>query len=227
MPEKQCPICEATFAEFAEVSPRRPRKAKCPQCGSLERHRFFWLLQGSDGFLPDGGRLLHFAPEPWLSKRMAERYGSDYIRADYTLPPHDVKADIQSLPFRDASFRGLICIGVLEHIPDDFRAMRELARVLEPGGTAVIHVPLQFQTHESWRERLGPVQRREKYGQVNHLRYYGLDVQDALRGNGFPSVDVISPTDRYGRDAIVRYGLRKTARIIQARKQSPERPATA
>ena len=214
----ECPICDAQFDEFAAITKTRPRKAKCPNCGSAERHRLFWLLQKADGLLPEGGRMLHFAPEPWLIKPMSERYGLGYLCVDYEYPPYDLKVDIQDLPFREGLFSGLICMGVLEHVPDDYKAMRELSRVLEPGGIDLIHVPLQFKTHASWREKLGPVARKRTYGQYNHLRYYGLDFADDLKANGFSETQIIAPYDRYSAEDIVRFGLANTSRVVVARK---------
>ena len=52
-----------------------------------------------------------------------------------------VQGDALHLPFPDGSFDRVICSEVLEHIPEDRGAMRELARVLRPGGTMAITVP--------------------------------------------------------------------------------------
>ena len=52
-----------------------------------------------------------------------------------------VQGDALHLPFPDGVFDRVICSEVLEHIPDDVGAMRELARVLRPGGTMAITVP--------------------------------------------------------------------------------------
>ncbi|MDE3222406.1 MAG: class I SAM-dependent methyltransferase [Acidobacteriota bacterium] len=52
-----------------------------------------------------------------------------------------VQGDALALPFVDETFDRVICSEVLEHIPDDAAAMRELARVLRPGGTMAVTVP--------------------------------------------------------------------------------------
>ena len=52
-----------------------------------------------------------------------------------------VQGDALHLPFVDGSFDRVVCSEVLEHIPDDLGAMRELARVLRPGGTMAITIP--------------------------------------------------------------------------------------
>lgn len=52
-----------------------------------------------------------------------------------------VRGDALHLPFADGTFDRVLCSEVLEHIPDDLGAMRELARVLRPGGTMAITIP--------------------------------------------------------------------------------------
>lgn len=168
--------------------------------------------------MPVGGRFLHFAPEPWLSKWLEGRYGLGYLQVDYKYPPYDLRVDIQDLPFRDGLFRATMLLGVLEHIPDDRKAMRELSRVLEPGGTAIIHVPIQFDSYASKREKLGYVARRRQYGQSNHLRYYGLEIQDDLKANGFSSVEIIAPSDRYTPADAKRFGLTQASQVIVSTK---------
>jgi ubiquinone/menaquinone biosynthesis C-methylase UbiE len=48
------------------------------------------------------------------------------------------RANLRSLPFKDATFRYVLCWGVLMHIPDLSKAISELIRVLGPGGTLII-----------------------------------------------------------------------------------------
>jgi len=47
----------------------------------------------------------------------------------------------EELPLADASFDGILCLDVLEHVTDETAAMREICRILKPGGTLVISVP--------------------------------------------------------------------------------------
>jgi ubiquinone/menaquinone biosynthesis C-methylase UbiE len=54
-----------------------------------------------------------------------------------------VQADAMRLPFADATFDYVVCSEVLEHLPDDARAAREILRVLKPGGTCIATVPCQ------------------------------------------------------------------------------------
>jgi SAM-dependent methyltransferase len=61
-----------------------------------------------------------------------------------------VQGDALALPFADATFDRVICSEVLEHIPDDVGAMRELARVLRPGGTMAVTVPRRGPERINW-----------------------------------------------------------------------------
>ena len=58
--------------------------------------------------------------------------------------------DATAMPFPDAAFDRVIAAEVLEHIPADEAAMREIARVLRPGGTAVVSVPRWFPERICW-----------------------------------------------------------------------------
>jgi SAM-dependent methyltransferase len=59
-------------------------------------------------------------------------------------------ADITALPFPDACFDHIICAEVLEHIPDDAAAARELVRILKPGGNLIVSVPRYFPEKICW-----------------------------------------------------------------------------
>lgn len=61
-----------------------------------------------------------------------------------------VVGDALSLPFEDATFDKIIAAEVMEHIPDDMRAMRELFRVLKPGGQVAVTVPSWLPERICW-----------------------------------------------------------------------------
>jgi ubiquinone/menaquinone biosynthesis C-methylase UbiE len=106
-----------------------------------------------------------------------------------------VRGDITRLPFPSASFDGVICSHVLEHIPDDAGAMRELRRVLRPGGTILIQVPQSGKQHtyEDW-SITSAEERIKHFGQEDHVRWYGEDLVDRLRVAGL-KVAIESPIE--------------------------------
>jgi SAM-dependent methyltransferase len=161
---------------------KRP-DAVCPGCGSLERHRLAFLLLSHD--LGCDHSTLHVAPEPpiasWLQRCSAE---GKYLSIDLAGTAMQ-RMDLTALSLPDQCMTLIWCSHVLEHIPDDRQAMREMHRVLRPGGAAVIQVPIQRQeTYEDFTI-LTPHDRRIAFGQEDHVRLYGMDVVDRLGGVGF------------------------------------------
>jgi SAM-dependent methyltransferase len=59
----------------------------------------------------------------------------------------DVVADIQKLPFASESIKAILCLDVLEHVADPFQAVRELHRVLKPGGKILASMPFIWPYH--------------------------------------------------------------------------------
>ncbi|HYH78648.1 MAG TPA: methyltransferase domain-containing protein, partial [Longimicrobium sp.] len=141
-----CPVCGGDFTRFlpfGEVV--RREHAQCPGCGAVERHRLIWrFLHERTELFSRPHRMLHFAPEPWMEPRLRRAPTIDYLSVD--LDPGNAMrvADITALPFADGSFDAVLCVDVLEHIDEDARAMRELHRVLRPGGWALLRVPIDF-----------------------------------------------------------------------------------
>src|SRR5688500_1313251 len=152
----ECPICGGRFRKFLKkhAASGRPREgARCARCGSLERHRLLWLyLRDGTDLLTRPARLLHFAPEPGIAEKLTELPGCDYLSADLDAPPAMVRMAVQDIPADDDSFDAVICNHVLEHVPDDRRAMREIRRVLKPGGWAILGVPLQRKRAASFED---------------------------------------------------------------------------
>lgn len=176
---------------------------------SLERHRLCWLyLKRHTGVFSDALKVLHFAPEQAFYPRFRALKNIDYTTTDLNSPLADVKADICALPFEDNTYDLIICNHVLEHIPDDLKAMSELLRVLKPGGLAILQVPYQADRQETFQDDsiTDPKKRAEIFGQYDHLRVYGLDYFDRLRSVGF-RVEAFDIAQELDASAIEKYGL--------------------
>ena len=114
-----------------------------PSTYSLERHRLLWLFLKTDtDFFTNVKKVLHFAPEQAFYKRFKKMKNLDYTTTDLNSPIADIKADICQLPFASNSFDFILCNHVLEHIPNDLKAMQELFRVMKPGGVGILQIPL-------------------------------------------------------------------------------------
>lgn len=182
---RECPICG--FKGIFVNAGRPPRwSVRCPQCESRERHRLVYLYYRHAGIGPGKGlKILHFAPEIFFREIMAGDNG--YITADIAMKGVDRKENMQDLSFDDGSFDIVIAHHVLEHIPDDARAMRELHRVLKPGGKAILSIPQNWSRENAFEDPQFDTEatRTAAYGTRDHRRYYGADFADRIGEVGF------------------------------------------
>lgn len=215
----ECPTCGFTGQSF-EPGGTRPRpNARCPTCRSLERHRLAWLYLSTQTDLLSGApkRMLHVAPEPPITRRLREAPWIDYVSADLDSPVAMVKMDITDIPYPDASFDVAYCSHVLEHVPDDRRAMSELFRVLRPGGWAILQVPIWRTVTEEDLSVTDPEERTRRFGQFDHVRSYGRDYAERLASVGF-SVTVDPFPRRMGAARRARYGVMLQEEVHFCRK---------
>ena len=163
-----------------------------PSTLSLERHRLLWLyLKNETDFFTAKKKVLHFAPEQAFYKTFRNLKNLDYTTTDLLSPLADVKADICNLPFKDNEYDVILCNHVLEHIPDDTKAMQELFRVLKPGGMAILQIPQDLKRLVTFTDNFVTDQkeRAKIFGQYDHVRIYGRDYFDKLRSIGFKVVE--------------------------------------
>lgn len=202
-----CPCCNGQFRKLLPFGRIRRENAKCPKCGSLERHRLEWLyLKEQTKFFCDKLMVLHFAPEQVFQKSFKLLSNLCYISADLNSPHAMLKMDITDIYFRDNVFDVILCNHVLEHVPDDKRAMRELYRVLKPGGWAILQVPIGVEKTIEYPSVVSAEERERLFGQADHVRRYGLDYKDRLEEAGF-KVRVDDYAKRLGGELCQKYAL--------------------
>ena len=206
----RCPVCERSWDRFKDDW-NRPG-ALCWRCGSHERHRAQWLLfERRPELLGGATRLLHFAPEWCLRRRLgeaAQASGFEYVTGDFDPQGVDLQLDVTALELPDEAFDAVICSHVLEHVPDDGAAIRELRRITKPGGWCLVLVPLDVDraaTHED-PAITAPEDRLREFWQPDHVRLYAPDLEHRLRVRGF-SVEVIRPFELFGEETAKRAGL--------------------
>jgi SAM-dependent methyltransferase len=150
--------------------------------------------------------VLHVAPEKQLAFRIAAQKPARYVKGDLSPVRGDIeRLDVTAIGHADGAFDCVICNHVLEHVPDDARALRELWRVLKPGGFAILQTPYAAgleKTLENQPEVMTPGQHREFYGQEDHVRLYGRDIFDRICAAGFVSevkkhTDILQGTDAH------------------------------
>lgn len=208
------PIDGKSFRKLLPYGYKKQRpNALSPSTLSLERHRLIWLYlrEETDFFTKDNQQnVLHIAPEQCFYKRFRKQKNLDYLTSDLDSPLADVQADICNLPFEDNEFDVIFCNHVLEHIPDDEKAMAELYRVMKPGGWGIFQVPQDINRKETFEDDsiTNKEERTRIFGQYDHVRVYGLDYFDRLREAGF-TVKEIDYTKKIAPDLLERYALQK------------------
>jgi SAM-dependent methyltransferase len=229
------PIDGKSFKTFLPYGYGKQRNnVLSPSTLSLERHRLLWLYlnEETDFFQPhlvsDSSELnsnriklrdaetnlslkvLHFAPEQAFYKLFRNQKNLDYTTTDLYSPLADVKADICNLPFEDNQYDVILCNHVLEHIPDDTKAMQELYRVLKPGGMAILQIPQDLSRTVTFSDDsiTDQKERAKIFGQYDHVRIYGRDYFDKLRGIGF-RVEEEDYTNKIATEMVEKYCLAK------------------
>lgn len=182
-----------------------------PSTLSLERHRLLWLyLKEETDFFSASKSVLHFAPEQCFLNRFRALKNLDYTTTDLESPIADVKADICNLPFKDNNYDIILCNHVLEHIPDDTKAIQELYRVMKPGGYGVFQIPQDLGLATTFEDDTitDKAERAKIFGQYDHVRIYGRDFFDKLRSFGF-TVEEVDFTSSLTDAEITKYCLAK------------------
>src|SRR5699024_2720458 len=216
------PIDEKSFSKFLPYGYEIQREnVLSPSTLSLERHRLLWLyLKRETDFFTTPKKMLHFAPEQAFYKRFRKMKNLDYTTTDLNSPLADVKADICDLPFQNQSFDVIFCNHVLEHIPDDTKAMQELFRILKPGGMAILQIPQDLNREKTFEDDsiTDPKERAKIFGQYDHVRIYGRDYFDKLRSISF-EVEEVDFTAKLTSEEIEKYRLSKGEIIPVCRKK--------
>lgn len=207
IPKFHCPVCESNVAGMNPlgecfIKPREKygypyrledaetlnfRDYNCPKCGAADRERLYALyFKERLGTKPV--RMLDVAPATPLSGFLkkfpnVERRTADLFRTDV-----DDQADITNMPvYPDGRFDVFICSHVLEHVNDDRAAMRELFRVLSPGGWGIAMVPINLTAVlDEDPSVTDEAERWRRFGQWDHVRAYTKsEFTKRLREAGF------------------------------------------
>jgi SAM-dependent methyltransferase len=206
---RHCPICDwkgQAFLMFG-TPPNRRFDAACPRCGSLERQRLGWRVL--EDVMPRtaaaerGLSVLHVAPEVCIESAFRAR-ADDYLSIDLTDRGMRVM-DVTDLKLADATRDVVWCSHVLEHVPDDGRAIAEFFRVLRPGGVALLQVPVWGETTDEDPTVDDPLERLRRFHQRDHVRAPGDDYAQRMRDAGF-AVEVVHTRD-FPPDQVSRQGL--------------------
>ncbi len=168
------------------------KNVRCPNCGSNHRTRLLHLFfELRTDIYRKKVRILHISPIRPLADVRRSHGNIDHMCG--ALFPDEysafdpVRVDVTKIDFGDEEFDVVICNHVLEHVREDETAIREIYRVLRPGGFAVLQVPLALDLQKTLEDPsiVNENDRKREYGHKDHLRLYGLDYFERLGKAGF------------------------------------------
>ena len=183
-----CPICQYWHRRFLPFGLNARPNAACPECGSLERHRFMWrYLRDELKILHRRYRILHIAPEPCIQMRLNSLSNLKYLAIDLYNVNVDKNMDLTALSFCKSSFDLVLCSHVLEHIQNDNLAISEIARVLSKRGTLIAMVPIDYERKVTFEDPTiaTPKERNIAFGHPYHVRICGNDYGARIAKGGF------------------------------------------
>jgi len=209
---RHCTVCKKSSRAFLPAGVSQRSDAKCPWCGALERHRLtiLFLNEKTDLFDGKSKRFLHVAPESMYTRIFSQAAGDGYLTADLMASGVMEKMDITDIQHPDESFDVIYCSHVLEHVPDDRKAISEFYRTLKSGGWAILNVPITADKTFEDPSITDPKERLRLFGQDNHVRRYGPDYKDRLAAAGFV-VTRFSPEDLMAKSEVIQQGMSNEA----------------
>ncbi len=216
----ECPVCGKEFRKFLPYGNKAGVNRLCPNCLSLERHRLMWLyLRDFSDFFTTELKVLHIAPEQPFLKKFKAAENLSYTTGDLLSPIADIHFDIMDIPLADDSYDFVICNHVMEHVENDIIAMKEVRRILKPGGRAILQVPINYTYQETAENKsiTDPKDRERIYGQYDHLRWHGLDYPKRLEKAGF-NVEYFDIKQHINTDLVERYRLDKQEILYVSKK---------
>lgn len=195
-----CNCCERSFSSFLPYGNVQRKNAKCPNCLSLERTRLLWLYLTNELDINEKTlKVLHFAPERTLESKFKKLKNIQYISADINPELADVRMDLMDIPLQDNSIDLIICSHVLGHVPDETKAISEIARILKFNGKAIIITVIDPHLETTYEDSsiTTAENRLRSYGERDLLRKHGKDFKNRIAHPSWTvsNIDYLSQLD--------------------------------
>jgi predicted SAM-dependent methyltransferase len=228
-----CVYCQKTYSKFMHEGVRKKvfkinlvagggykKNVRCPHCLSTDRSRLLYLFFNlRTNVLKKETEVLHICPNPQVGRLLFGNKNIKYVcgalEPEHFKEFNAVRVDVTKIEFDDNRFDVVICNHVLEHVMDDLQALREIYRIVKPGGFSILQVPLALNMQKTVEDHTLTTckQRKKAFGQSDHVRLYGLDYFDKLREVGF-NVVRDNPFKNHWSDDLEKYRLDKNEDVI-------------
>ena len=210
----ECPCCGKSFRKFLSYGYGKSHRENvlCPYDLTLERHRLMWLyLKDHSNFFSKKINLLHIAPEQSFFSLFKKQKNLNYLTGDLISPIAEMHFDLHSIPLEDNRFDVIFCNHVLEHVDDAIKCMRELYRVMKPGGWGIMQVPQDTSRKVTYEDSsiVSAKDREKHFWQKDHVRLFGMDYPEWLKNAGF-NVKTFDFNMHYDEKIIEKYRLSKS-----------------
>jgi len=216
-----CNCCNKSFKHFLDYgnSKIKRKNACCPWCFSLERTRMLWDYLEKSDLLKNNKKVLHFAPETIIEKKLLKNNNINYLSADINAAIAMEVIDITKIKYSDNSFDLIICSHVISVVNDDIKALSELYRVLKKGGLLILmeHIYKDLETTVEDRSIKTDEGRIKLYGQSYLARLYGNDFSKRVIGIGF-QVEKHDHSITIPSSEITKYALQNSGFLFLCRK---------
>ena len=162
----------------------------CPKCKCHDRERHLFLYLTASQFLDKipGSTILHIAPEIHIAKLLASKNPATYIQGDlHPINDRIQKVNIEQTNFPNGYFDLILANHILEHVNNDTLALKEVHRILKPGGYAILQTPYSAKLTAVFSD-IGidtDSARLQAYGQEDHVRLYGANLAEFITSFGF------------------------------------------
>ncbi len=227
----ECMFCGSRFHNYrlhgyiSELAEKHkvslgPRFSDCPYCGSVDKYRWLWfVLQNHTDLLKSygGQKLLHFAPEGPIKERIKACFKGEYFSGDIMAGRADYVVDMTEICFENNFFDYIIACNVLEHIPQEKKAIAELKRVIKSGGIIILSFPVAFDMNTYEDASLSEEEKIKNFGQEDHVRIYGIDYVERFERYGF-EVKNLLPSGLMSKREINKNGFKHVSPILLLKK---------
>ena len=173
-----CPLCNYKNHSFVHLSNSYEISwnSACQNCDSRSRHRGLYFLYKKYLKNSVDKKILHFAPEKNLVNAIKSFGENQYYSTDYNMTNVDFpRQDVQALNFENNLFDIIFINHVLEHVPNDNEAIKEIFRILKNDGYVIITIP------GNWKRKKTKVFVPPTPN--GHYRDYGMDVIEKLQNH--------------------------------------------